>query len=223
MAGAAAWAGRTPPNVRRLEAAARAGVHPIPRELLPPLYAVADCLADRAGIARPLLLYVPHWRGFSAIATQDGGIVLTDAGLALPPPALLALLAHEIGHLAERHTLAPRWFFVLRRPMGLAALGLALALGNAPLTLAATLALALADRACRDVIARQEAEADAWAVRLTGSVAGLLAIAAPPVPARGWWRRAWLAGSGYPTERPWLVAMAAREMEGLRAQIARRG
>ncbi len=219
-----AWTGRPPlEEARALASLAGNGVLPIPRHVVPDLYAVSDHLARSAGIAVPLLLYSPKFGGFSAAAyPRFNWIVLTGRGLSLPPVHLKALLAHEIGHIAARHrmSLGRRCLLSLQRPLSFLALGLSLALDDAFLALATAASFAISETVVRRSYEREEAEADAWAAQLMGSVVPLLDVH-PKVQL--WWQRLWRACLHYPARRPWIDRMAAAELVNLHNYIAAQG
>lgn len=225
---ATAWTGRRYTREEREEAAlALCGVFPLDREAVPPLFAEVDAIAAALGIAPPRLFYRPKAPAFmpggaAAANARNNSVVLTADAVALPPASRLAILAHELAHLAAGHgrDAFGRWFFAYQRRAGLLALGGAAALGSVPLILAALVALAAAHWAVLRQTRREEKEADAMAVALMGSVIPLLALADRPI---SWRRRLAFFWTCYPTRRPWLHQWAAAELVGLYERGARRG
>lgn len=217
---ASAWTGHRPIEDLAAEVLSRLGARPLLREEAPPLYAASDRLAALAGIAPPRLFFVEEMLdGAAAMAGRPGWVLLTRRVVMAPPRRLLAVLAHEIGHLVEDHSM-PSYAPVLR-PGAWVAVAAALALGHPGLVLAAVGALVAVWMAERRFFARSEAEADAVAVRLLGTVEPFLHMRdLKDAPHIRWMQRAraWL--EGYPLRRPWLDRMAADELADLHRQGA---
>jgi Zn-dependent protease with chaperone function len=219
-ADATEWTGRRMGAREEQEAALAAWrVLPLDRETVGPLYAETDAIARALGIAAPRLFYRPDapafMRGAIAAATASPpAVILTAEAVALPNERRLALLAHELAHVAAGHGAAPleRLFLGWHRCAALVALGGALALASPPLILAALAALAVAHWAALRCTVQSEQEADAIAVRLLGSVAPLLAQAGQ----HGWRTHLALVWTCYPTGRPWLYRWAAAELVEMR-------
>ncbi len=85
-------------------------------------------------------------------------------------------------------------------------------LGDLELVALTGMSLVLAEIAIRRHLSRQEQEADERATACFGSVAPLLAMHAWAGPAVPWRVHAQQILNGYPRRRPWLDAMAAREL-----------
>ena len=158
----------------------------------------------------------PRFMAGSAAAVCPLGnvMVLTERALAVSQAEHVALLAHELAHVAAGHgreTFA-RLFRVWHRRVGLAALWGAVVLASPPLILAALVALAAAHWAALQAATRAEEEADAMAARLMGSVIPLFCTAHRR-PLR-WRQRLWFFWTCYPTRRPWLHRWAAAELIG---------
>lgn len=224
---ATAWTGRRLAREEQEEATlARAGVFPIDRAAVPPLYAETDALAAALGIPPPRLFYRPAapWfmaGGIAAASGHVGTVILTEKLLRLSPDARRAVLAHEFAHIAAGHGRErfSRWFCAIYRSAGLGALVLSAWLASPALILAAVVASGAAHAAVLRYSTRCEREADAAAVGIMGSVIPLLPASEP---ARGWKRLAFL-WTAYPTRRPWLHEMAAAELIAMHNHIAARG
>jgi Zn-dependent protease with chaperone function len=221
---AAAWTGRAVSRSADavLRYLAREGARPLSRQEAPNLYAAADYLARRAGIAPPALFHVEalHPFGGAMALPELWCIVITRPALARPPRELAALLAHEVAHLAAGHAAVP--LAGLMRPAALVAVGIAAALGHVGLILAAVGALVAQDLAFRRRVAAVEREADELAARYLGTVAPLVAIeiaaglrSRPMVERIGAWLEC------YPGRRPWLDRLAAAELVEMHATSAR--
>lgn len=178
------------------------------REEMPDLYRLVDALADRGGVPRVSLFYSPaDIHGAAAAEPLALRITLHPAAFTATPAQTLALMAHEMGHIAHRHGPAPwllRWF----RPLALAAL---VALLWAP---PAFMALWGAAVVAREVWMRREThrierEADEWAASAIGAAAVVDWYASLHAP-RHWTHRAACVLAGYPTRRPWIDAMARK-------------
>lgn len=193
------------------------GVGVLDRRGMEPVYAAVDYLAARAGIAPVTLFYDPRampWVGAEALPLLHG-IALSPKAFAMPPRRLAALLAHEVGHLAAGHGASPHYLATTLRPVSLAAVVAALALGDLALILAAVVAWIAVYLGVLRFTARMEEEADAIAARIVGSVLPLIEC-----------ERAWRAtrtrmdlanvwALAYPIRRPWLERMAADELAEL--------
>jgi STE24 endopeptidase len=110
-------------------------------------------------------------------------IVVDDTSLAERPDQLRALLAHELGHVKRRHTLAGvLWFGVIGLPAILLALAAAGRLsggrpwsaGSVPVVLACALTAATLLLPVENLVSRRiEAEADWVGLRATRDPAGM--------------------------------------------------
>ncbi|WP_372016622.1 zinc metalloprotease HtpX [Tistrella mobilis] len=122
---------------------------PIPYAALPEIHDALAALAARAGIhARPRLCWCPA-RQPNAFALDDAGVpvvVITDGLLRrLTPPELMAVLAHELAHIANGDLKIMRLADGLGRITGLMAwLGIALLALNLPLILLGAVTVPLA-------------------------------------------------------------------------------
>ncbi|MCZ8147506.1 MAG: M48 family metalloprotease [Roseomonas sp.] len=217
---ATAWTGRRLTREECEEAVLGSfGVFPIDREAVPPLYAETDAIARALGIPPPRLFYSPEAPRFmagggAAANVCTNTVILTGKALALPQAERVAILAHELAHIAAGHgrDLFGRLFNVWHRRVGLVALGGAVVLASPPLILAALVALTAAHWAVLQAATRAEEEADAMAARLMGTVIPLFCTTHRR-PLR-WRQRLWFLWTCYPTRRPWLHRWAAAELIG---------
>lgn len=217
-ADATAWTGRRPwvDVVREatLNILRRKGAGVLAREDAPGLYALLDEMARRAGLPAPMVVVDPTLMAAAALAQPALGMIrLAPRVLSFPQEAQAALIAHEMGHFAAGHCMAPAYVEDLLKPGSWMALAAALALGDVILVVLAVLAFVVSDMALRRHMARIEEEADRHAARLMGSVAALLALeegkrSNPDTLLN----RLTLWVGCYPRRRPWLARMAADEV-----------
>jgi Zn-dependent protease with chaperone function len=203
----AAWTGRRTPQ-RRWHWPSIAGFMPprpilIPRDEVPMLYAVTDALCAREGLAGVALFDVhnPMMPAAAACEPQRWRILIFPRFFRLAAHEAFATLAHELGHLANRHGngagTAPMIFGRLALLGGLVALwwlpwvALPLLAGGA-----------INEAVMRHRVREAEREADLWAMRhVPAALLRQLHGEGFSFPWR--WRvfRAWQA---YPSRRPWL-------------------
>lgn len=189
------------------------------RTEMPELYRLVDALADRGGVPRVSLFYSPEdIQGAAAAEPLALRITLHPAAFNATPAQTLALMAHEMGHIAHRHGPAPwllRWF----RPFALAAL---VALLWAPPAVTALWATAVVAREAwmRRETHRIEREADEWAASVIGAAAVVEWYASIGGPLH-WTRRVACMLQTYPMHRPWIDSMV-RKVEAERTGFRER-
>lgn len=157
---------------------------PAPRGELGWLHEMVEELAQRAGIPTPRLYVIPHENSPNAFATgrsPERGVVAVTAGLlrAMPPREVRGVLAHEIGHIANRDTLVS----AIAATMGgvVSMLAYSASWGsvgrrrdNGILVLLVALLAPLAATVLRMAVSRsREYGADAYAAKISGDPDGL--------------------------------------------------
>lgn len=157
---------------------------PAPRGELGWLHEMVEELAQRAGIPTPRLYVIPHENSPNAFATGRSparGVVAVTAGLlrAMPPREVRGVLAHEIGHIANRDTLVS----AIAATMGgvVSMLAYSASWGsvgrrrdNGILVLLVALLAPLAATVLRMAVSRsREYGADAYAAKISGDPDGL--------------------------------------------------
>jgi heat shock protein HtpX len=141
-------------------------------------------LAERAGIPKPRVFLVPHERSPNAFATgrsPDRGVVAVTAGLVqlLDRREIRGVLAHELGHIANRDTLISSVAATIAGALTFVARLAFWTGGNDrethPLVGIAMIVLApIAAAVIQMAVSRtREYGADAWAANLTGDPEGL--------------------------------------------------
>lgn len=162
---------------------------PAPRAELGWLHEMVQELAQRAGIPAPALYVIPHEQSPNAFATgrsPDKGVVAVTAGLlrSMPPREIRGVIAHEIGHIANRDTLISAIAATLAGVVSMLASGARWGAigrrreGGLVLLLVALLA-PIAALVLRMAISRsREYGADAYAAKISGDPDGLAAALA---------------------------------------------
>lgn len=80
------------------------GGQPLPAGVRDRLQSLLERVKNRAGVTRPIQLYVAPVPFINAFALGRQTIIVTGGALQLPDDQLEGLLAHEVGHLACGHT-----------------------------------------------------------------------------------------------------------------------
>ena len=160
------------------------GAVPAPRGELGWLHDMVQELSARAGIPTPALYVIPRERSPNAFATgrsPERGVVAVTAGLlqSMPPREIRGVLAHEIGHIANRDTLVSAIAATLGGVVSMLAYSASWgSVGrrrdNGIVVLLVALLAPLAATVLRLAVSRsREYGADAYAARISGDPDGL--------------------------------------------------
>ncbi len=160
------------------------GAVPAPRDSLGWLHEMLAELAANARIPTPRLYLIPHEHSPNAFATgrdPSRGVVAVTAGLLeqLSPREVRGVVAHEIGHIANRDTLISAIAATLAGVITMLASGARFGVGGrrrggGALMIAVALLAPLAAVLLRMAISRgREFGADAYAARISGDPEGL--------------------------------------------------
>lgn len=184
-------------------------IKPITADEHPALHQLVAALAAKAGVPMPGLYLQPMAAFVARADVRKRRIIFSPAAFSRQPSDMVALAAHEMGHLRPNAAPLPIW---LERARLVVTLGCLAALVAQLWGVAAALLVAriIHDGWIGFYLRQEERMADEFAAFLIGPAA-LLAIyeGLKPMKDRPLVERLILWMSRYPVERPWLKEMEA--------------